>query len=305
MKLGIALGGGGAKGFAHLGVLKALQRHGIEFDVVTGTSIGSLVGAAYSAGYIDDLEAAAKGISLTEIPKLLSPAWSRTGFFSGNSALDMLSEVIQLKLIEDMPKVFASVAVDLSRNEVVIFKEGDVRTAIRSSISIPVLFTPVLSEGRVLVDGGLLEPVPIQLAKQLGADLVVAVDLFGIYPPEETDSNDLSGTEKALWPKGIKNSLSYIGGLSSTLAKKFFKDSELETTHIKNIIDVLESTLAISQFQLTQARMQEHPADVLIRPSVSHVGMLDFHRGQPIIKLGEEAGENAATEIKRLIAQNK
>jgi NTE family protein len=299
MKLGIALGGGGAKGFSHLGVLKALKEEGIEFDIVTGTSVGALVGAAYAAGTQDALEKASTKISLTDIARLLSPAWSLTGFFSGKNALEFLSDLIKVELIEDLSKPYAAVAVDMTQNEMVVFRQGNLKRAIRSSIAIPVLFTPVCEGDKVLVDGGLLEPVPVQLARNLGAEIVVAVDLFGTYPPDPSSISKEKSVNEKLWPKGIKSALSYLGDISSSVTKRF--QSQHTSHNIKNAIDVLEATLAISQYQLTQLRLREHPADVLIKPDVAHVGMLDFHRGEPIVEIGYQAGKDAAEHISKAL----
>jgi len=287
-KLGIALGGGGARGFSHLGVLKALRERRIEFDVVTGTSIGSLVGAVYSAGDLAGLEEAAINISLTDIPKLLSPAWSTKGFFSGKNALEFLSDFIEIELIEEFPGRFAAVSSDMAKNEIFVFDKGSVRDAIRASIALPVVFTPVYMEDKVLVDGGLLEPVPVKLARELGADIVVAVDLFGNVEPKTKD-------EVSKKTKESNSALSYLGELSSSIYQKF--QGETSPHGIKNAIDVLEATLAISQYQLTKARMKEHPADIVIQPQISQMGLLDFHRGKPIVEVGYQTGEKAAEDI--------
>ena len=302
MKLGIALGGGGAKGFAHLGVLKALREEGIECDVVAGTSIGALVGAVYAAGSLSELEAMARDISLKDIPLLMSPAWSKKGIFSGKSALELLNDFITVDKIEDLPKRFAAVSADLKNGTPVIFTEGDVRQAVRASISIPAVFTPVMIDDQVLVDGGLVEPVPVEICKTLGADLVIAVDLFGESLPCDDQSEPSSEKQKSVLPAGISTALSYLNSISNKLQLTEWLGGDSNDPHRSiNIIDVVEGTLAVSQRLLTAYRLCEHPPDIVIQPSVTNVGLLDFHRGAPAIEIGEKAAKEALPEIRKLL----
>ncbi len=178
MRLGIALGGGGAKGYAHIGVLKAFNELGIEFDVISGTSVGALVGAVYASGSLDKLEEIATKFSVIDIPLLLSPTISKQGFFSGKKIEQILNEIIPESKIQDLPKPFSAVCVDLNKPEIVTLNKGNLINAVRASISIPAIFTPIKSGKQLLVDGGVLEPVPVEAARNMGADIVVAVDLL-------------------------------------------------------------------------------------------------------------------------------
>jgi len=178
MKLGIALGGGGAKGYAHIGVLKTFNRLGIEFDVISGTSIGALVGAVYASGNLDRLEEITTKFSVIDIPLLLSPTISKQGFFSGKKIGEILKEIIPESNIEELPKSYSAVCVDLNKPQIVTLTKGNLVTAVRASISIPGIFTPIKSGDQLLVDGGVLEPVPVEAARNMGADIVIAVDLL-------------------------------------------------------------------------------------------------------------------------------
>ena len=178
MKLGLALGGGGAKGFAHLGVLETLSEAGIEFDVVAGTSIGALIGAVYVSGNLDNLRDFATKIAMTDLPFMLGPTWPKGGLFSGNYVEELVEKFIDVKNIEELTKPFAAVSVDLNKAEVITFTSGDLKKAIRASTSIPGVFKPVIHEDKVLVDGGVLESVPLDAVRALGADFIVAVDLL-------------------------------------------------------------------------------------------------------------------------------
>lgn len=181
MKTGIALGGGGAKGFAHIGVLGAFSAAGIEFDMVSGTSIGALVGAVYAAGKLPHLEDISLRYRFKDIPFLLGPTWPARGLFSGNYVERLLNKIVNIEKIEDLGKPFAAVAVDVNRAETVTFTSGSLCTAVHASMAIPGLFTPVLLGDKLLVDGGVLEPVPVKVLKELGADIVVAVDLLSNF----------------------------------------------------------------------------------------------------------------------------
>lgn len=296
-KIGIALGGGGARGFAHIGVLQALEAAGIDCDVVSGTSIGALVGAIYASGNIDKLVVASTRIKLTDIPLLLSPAWSTAGMFSGKNALEMLNEFVSVELIEQLPKPFAAVSADLNNAEIVIASHGDLRTAIRASIAIPGVFTPVCQGPRLLVDGGTLDPVPVEAARRLGADVVIAVDLFGAYPLQDP----LLYTAPSLLERfpAVTTALGYLRSLSSKIGRSGAAPAlEPDEGAIPNIIEMVERTLAVSQQHLTRLRLREHPADVVIAPAVSEVGLLDFHRGSPIIEIGRRAAEQALPRVR-------
>ena len=178
MKIGIALGGGAAKGFAHLGVLKVLREAGIEFDVVAGTSIGALVGAVYASGRLEKIESYASSLSRAKLAINLGPTWPARGLFSGNYIDKLVSDFIPVSTIEDLGKPFAAVCVDLKKAEIITFKEGDLHTALRASMSVPGLFKPLIYRDKILVDGGVLESVPVEAVRGLGADFVIAVDLL-------------------------------------------------------------------------------------------------------------------------------
>jgi NTE family protein len=165
MKLGIALGGGGAKGFAHIGVLKALVQAGIEFDMVAGTSIGALVGAVYVAGKLPELERISRRYGVKDLPFLLGPTWPRKGLFSGNYIERLLNDIVRVENIIGKP--FAAIAVDLNKAEVVSFTRG-ICTGLCQHVYSG-LFTPVIDGDRILVDGGVLEPVPVNALRRLGA----------------------------------------------------------------------------------------------------------------------------------------
>jgi NTE family protein len=263
MKLGLALGGGGAKGFAHLGVLEALTEAGIEFDVVAGTSIGALIGAVYVSNNLEKLERFAKNIGITDIPFLLGPTWPKGGLFSGKYVEKLIDEFVNLQNIEDLKKPFAAVCVDLNKAEIFTFTKGNLKRAIRASTSIPGLFKPVIFEDKLLVDGGVLESVPDQAVRDLGADFIVAVDLL------------------------------------SDLTSYGFKDGKNPS-----IVEVVQRSSIIAQRRITELKFKETPPDIVIRPQLSHVKVMDFHNGKSVIEIGREAARKVIPGLLEMIDKN-
>lgn len=300
MKLGIALGGGGARGFAHVGILQVLDEAGINFQAISGTSIGSLIGAVYANRSLDRLTERSKQIRFFEIPQLLSPAWSFSGAFSGKKALEFLSEFVTVENIEDLELPYAAVCADVYSGEIVTITSGKLLEATRASFSIPLVFTPIPKDRRMLVDGGMLDPVPVEAARKLGADFVIAVDLFGHL---EHRQRAAKGAAKKV-PKNtflsLDSALKYLGSIPSMLSLRDV--SEDTTARTPNYFEMLERTLAISQQQLTKYRLSESPPDVLMQPQVANIGLLDFHRGEEGIKAGRECAEEMLPLIEKLIA---
>ncbi len=256
MKLGLALGGGGAKGFAHLGVLEVLSEAGIEFDVVSGTSIGALIGAVYVSGNMGNLKDFATNLSMTDLPFMLGPTWPKGGLFSGNYIEELVDKFVDVENVEDLQKPFAAVSVDLNKAEVVTFKSGNLKRAIRASTSIPGVFKPVIYEDKILVDGGVLESVPLDAVRTLGADFIVAVDLL----------SEISGNHNF-----------DIGKPS--------------------LIEIVQRSSIVAQRKITEYKFKENPPDVVIRPPLSEVGVMDFHRGGPIVEIGRETAKKALPEL--------
>ncbi|MCC6954857.1 MAG: patatin-like phospholipase family protein [Deltaproteobacteria bacterium] len=297
MKLGIALGGGGARGLAHIGVLNVLHSAGIEFDIVVGTSVGALVGAVYAGGALAELEHEARNVRLTDLPLLLSPSWSLSGLFSGKNAIDLLSSVIPYNDIEELPRRFAAVAVDLHEGRSVVIDKGNITQAIRASIAIPGIFTPVVKDDMLLVDGGLLDPVPVCVARELGADYVLAIDLFGSLkkPSRDECPSEQSAPPPSLRGAGMKH-------LRTLLGKLPFVTPEESNSRL-TAIGVLEQSLSINQRHMTALRLRESPPDDTICPPVDDVGFLDFHRGERVIEIGTRFGEECLDHIRGRIEE--
>lgn len=181
-KLGLVLGSGGARGMAHVGVIKTLLKYNIPIDIIVGSSSGALVGGLYASwGRIDDLEKLAREVTYKNMVEVLvDPTWGG-GLIKGAKTLDFLKKLFDDKKIENLKIPFAAVATDVHTAESVVFSKGDVASAVRASISVPLVYSPVLNEGRLLVDGGVSSPVPVEVAREMGAEVIIAVNLDGVY----------------------------------------------------------------------------------------------------------------------------
>jgi NTE family protein len=295
-KLGIALGGGGAKGFAHLGVLEVLNAEGIDFEIVSGTSIGSLVGACYATNSLESLAKEACRISITDIPRLLSPTFSNKGFFTGKNVLELLNQHMGTHNIEDLDIKFAAAATNLDNGSLAVFTTGDLTEAVRASIAIPLIFTPVSRDNFLFVDGGIVEPIPVEASRDLGADIVIAVDLFGIEELQDGEPEVPMVADKT-----SEGAMGYLLSISSKLSLDNLLDPIRFGGSKWNVLSILESTLATSQARLTELRLLQQPSDITLRPPVSSVGILDFHKGAETIEIGRKYAREHLDAIKKLI----
>ncbi len=175
-KLGLALGSGSARGWAHIGVIRELEKAGYVPDIVAGCSIGAFIGAAYADGDLDQLEHWVKGLAWKEVLGLLDVSFSG-GLFKGEKLVAFFRRHFVDKAFSELPRPFSCVATDLATGREIWLREGSVASAVRASIALPGLFTPVVRDGRLLVDGGLVNPVPVSLCRAMGADIVIAVEL--------------------------------------------------------------------------------------------------------------------------------
>ncbi len=298
MKKAIALGGGGAKGYAHLGVIKALKEINVHFDIVTGTSIGSFIGAVYAGGGIEELEKISSKINMADLPRILTPAFSKHGLLSGNYINQLLQKVISQKKIEDLPIKYAAISVDINKGEIVKFTKGDLAKAIRSSIAIPGLFTPVIDGDRFLVDGGVMEPVPINSARRLGADIVIAVDLISDFKKFSEEA----GTKGILDDLPFKAEIDHLGDYIKKLGEALYlfeKDKKLFND--KTVVDIVQRISVITQARLIENQIQLSSPEIVITPNVSEIGILDFHKSKEGIEAGYEAAKEKLPEIKKLL----
>ena len=304
MKLGIALSGGGAKGFAHIGVLSVLEKAGIEFSAVSGTSMGAFVGAFYAADKLGDLQQGAVGIKLRDIPLLLSPTLSKKGFMTGKKIIRFLKESLGKEKIEELSKKYAAVCADLNNGEVVTFTEGDLISAVRASIAIPGLFIPVVFNNKLLVDGGILEPLPVRAVRELGSDFVVGVDVITgsiDHPGGHRKRND---SDSMNVDSGLSSIYEIIKSFAKTDKNKLINEKDIKYVFDKlSVVSILKRSILLNQKQLISHVLERFPVDFLIRPDLTGVGVSDFHRAEHIIEIGKNEAEKIEMELKDIINQ--
>jgi NTE family protein len=301
-RIGIALGSGSARGWAHIGVLKALVAAGVEPDVVCGTSIGALVGAAYVTGELDRLETWVRSITRLDILRLIDLRAGRGGFIAGARVFDQLRSAENDKRIEDLAKPYAAVATDFETGREVWLREGSLLDAVRASISLPGIFVPARVGDRWLVDGGLTNPVPVSVCRALGADVVLAVNLSGdVLSRNLQTATGTAETEPAALEDALKR---LPAALQPRLraAAAFFSPSGRDRARPPGVFDVITGALNIMQDRVTRSRMAGDPPDVVLTPRLWHVRMLEFDRAAEAIAEGEACVGAARASLERALA---
>ena len=337
MKIGLALGAGAARGWTHIGIIEALEKLGVKIDVVAGCSIGAYVGAAYASGKLEALKEWACSLSDWQVLALMGVGLRRGGIASGQKVFDKLASEFCESTYEDMLKPFAAVATDLYTGREVVFNSGPIGDTIQASCAIPALFAPVAHGDRWLVDGAVVNPVPVNLCRQLGADFVIAVNLNADFRPlrleklrqdhEEnqrktedffTKSQNVlrqwfspdSKEDKALEKNEDKDeALSDTGELKTEegIASDVIEKVEEEFTEVPakvnkrnppGMMSVMSSSLEILQARVTRSRLAGDPPDILIEPQLTDVGIMEFHRAEELCAKGEETIARLAEQIR-------
>jgi len=286
-KIGLALGGGSARGWAHIGVIRELEALGIKPDIVCGSSAGALVGGIYVSGYLDIFEKWLRQVDKRQIFHYLDMSLlPGGGFIEGKRLIEYFREIMGDCNIEDLDCEYVAVATDLTNGREVWLRSGSILDAIRASIAIPGFFTPVHKGDQWLVDGGLSNPVPVSVCRALGADIVIAVDVNDgmisnkakkiIQTGEnikEEDSVELSMLDR--WATGLKAG-------ASTLLTSIFKSEQFKP----GLFDVLSSSMSIVQDRITRNRLSNDPPEVLLHPHLSAIGLLEFNKADEAIAEG-------------------
>lgn len=291
-KIGLALGSGSARGWSHIGVIRVLEEAGISPDIVCGTSIGSLVGAAYADGQLERLETWVRSLTWQGVVGLLDFTVNG-GLISGEKLFNFIRNHFNDKDITDLPKAYGAVATELLSGREIWLREGSMLEAVRASVALPGLFTPVEFDGRLLVDGALVNPVPVSLCRAMGADIVIAVDLNSDLIGRRFESSE---TLPAPTPSRFST---MWGKLPLGLGQ--LKSGPAASTDMPSIFDVLSISLNIMQVRITRSRLAGEPADILIRPRLAKFALMDYHRAATAIEEGERAAQAILPEIKELL----
>jgi NTE family protein len=292
-RIGLALGSGSARGWSHIGVIRVLEGAGISPDIVCGTSIGALVGAAYASGQLERLEPWVKGLTWQSVVGLVDLKMGG-GLIEGGKLVDFFRARFDDQGIAQLPKAFGCIATELGSGREIWLREGSVVDAVRASIALPGLFTPAQRDGKLLIDGGLVNPVPVSLCRAMGADLVIAVDLNWDLIGRR---NRVSGAAKAPAPSAGNSMLNAI------FAKFRPRRDAAQPAMVDmpSMLDVLSTSLNIMQVRITNSRLAGEPADVMIRPRLSDIAAMDYHRATASIVAGERAAELVLPQIMELL----
>ena len=269
-RIGLALGGGAARGWAHIGVIRALEEAGIKADVVAGTSIGALVGGIYAAGRLDWLEEWVGALERREVFSLLDFALGGA-VIRGEKLMGFLAAQLGDCRIEDLELEYGATATVLQTGAEVWLRSGPLLDAVRASIALPALLAPVARGEQLLADGGLVNPVPISVARAMEADVVISVDLASdilgrtLQPPEPRSGNDF---------------MNWLGHLLPGSGESAWSPS---------MLNVVTASIDIMQVRITRSRMAGDPPDIAIAPRLGHMGLMDFHRAAEAIQAGRDA----------------
>jgi len=298
--IGLALGGGAARGFAHIGVLRTLINHGIVPNVVVGTSIGAVVGGAYAAGHLDTLEEWARGLQPRSVLGYLDIRLNGSGLIGGEKLATQLEAAIGPTLIEDLPLKFATVATEVRTGHEIWLTHGRMVEAMRASYALPGIFAPVLVGDRWLVDGALVNPVPVSAARALGAEIVIAANLSSDIFTHSTTiySHGASAVPQPIpvEPAPPRRGLGKFFSPERAVKREFFGGGGRP-----GISSVMVDAFNIMQDRITRARLAGDPPDLLISPRVGQIGWFDFHRADDLIAHGARAAERAIVSIQEAI----
>ncbi len=301
--VGLALGGGAARGFAHIGVLRTLLAQGIVPDVIVGTSIGAVVGGCYAAGHLDEFEEWSRKLTTRGVLGYLDISLGGSGIISGGRLAGRLEQAIGDRQIEDLPGHFAAIATELGTGHEIWLTRGRLVEALRASYALPGIFTPVRLGGRWLVDGALVNPVPVSAARALGARLVIAVnvnsDLLG-HGATIADHGSDETDEEALRQLRARRDARGLRGIFSP--ERLLKREFMGGAGRPNITAVMVDAFNIMQDRVTRSRLAGDPPDVLISPRLGNIGLFDFHKVKEAIAIGTQATEKTLDDITAALA---
>lgn len=292
--IGLALGSGASRGWSHIGVIKALTDAGIEPDVVAGTSVGAMIGASYAAGNLDSLERWVLNSTRSDVLRFFDIKLSRVGFVDSERFDSFLFSYVAAKdvRIADLPKKFLAVCTDLDTGDEIWLGEGPLAGSVRASMAMPGLFPAVRMDGRWLVDGGLVNPVPVSACRKLGADVVIAVNL---------NADIVTARRQRLAPAWPLAAPAVLGRLRPQAGgnTKAAQPQDGNSVRAPGSFYAISTSIRIFQDRITRSRLAVDPADVLVSPNVGDIGLLEFQRAAEAIAKGADCVIKALPEIRR------
>lgn len=294
VKIGLALGSGAAKGWAHIGVINALERAGIQVDIVAGCSVGALVGAAYASERLPMMEKWVRSFSYWDVIRLMDFSWRRGGLLRGERVFNHVRRLVAHENIEQCKMRFGAVTTNLSTGRELWLTDGDLHQAVRASCSMPGLLAPVAYNGYWLVDGAVVNPVPISLTRALGADIVIAVDL-------QHDAHLMQQDLLSVTPQSEEQENEQATSWGGKLRQQLSKMATRRTNQTPGAMEIMTTSIQVLENRVKRNRMAGDPPDVLIQPFCPQISTLDFHRADEAIAAGKEAVEKKMDELLPLV----
>ena len=302
-QIGLALGSGAARGLAHIGVLKVLEDEGIPIDYVAGTSIGAFFGAMHASGLsASQMAEVACNVDWKRLVRLIDPVLPTSGLIDGKKVVRFMEEILPLHAFEDLKIPLAVVTADIETGEAVIIRQGGLVEALRAAIAFPGIFTPVSLKKRFLMDGGICNPVPIDIARQMGAQRVIGVStLVEVEKPTEETSFPRRGQRQS----SERKSLLTAAGVEQLLRELWSRNGR-ETPPLQperrppNIFRICAQSVAIMENEISALRLAKDGGDLLLRPALSDFTLLEFHRAREIIEAGQRCAASRLKELRSL-----
>lgn len=309
-RVGLALGSGAARGLAHIGVLKALEEAEIHFDLIAGTSMGAFIGALYAADVpIQNIEETARKIDWKSLTRLLDPVLPTSGLIDGKKLMAFMAELLPVRTFEELTIPLAVTATDIETGEALVIMQGDLLEALRAGLAFPGIFSPARFGNRFLVDGGLCHPVPTDVVRNLGADRVIGVCAIPEVDKQTPETFLPFTHSNPQEPKPWLERFSAAG--VEQLVRRILKQNDQASSvpeeggrKAPSIFRVCAQSVAIMENEINQLRLDKNSLDLVIRPSLHDITLLEFHRAAEIIAAGEAATKIALPDIQNLLRNN-
>jgi NTE family protein len=291
-KLGIVLGAGVGRGWAHIGVLQGLTELGIKPDIVCGCSMGALVGASYVTGHLETLASLATSLTWRRVLSYMDVSFAGGGLIEGRWIVNFFEDNVEDTAIERARPTYGAVATELHTGRETWLTSGSIIDAVRASIAVPGLFTPIRLGGKWLVDGALVNPLPVSLCRALGADVILGVSMSGdlVSRPQSFSAGESleanQTTNQSEWLRWLSYGLPR--GVTAESGKTNRDETKVERDR-PGYVDVMGESFFIVQDFVSRVRLAADPVDLLIAPDVAHIGVMEFHRGEEAIEAGRKA----------------
>ena len=309
LKIGLALGSGSARGMAHVGIIEELETIGIRPDIICGSSVGSIVGATFILGKLPEFTSWVSGLSRADIFRYMDVRLAAGGGFAhGRRLMEHLSTTLGNPRIEHVRPAFAAIATDLSSGREIWLSEGPIWEAVRASIALPGMLSPVTRDGRWLVDGGVVNPVPVSVCRALGAEIIIAVnlngDLIGRHSQPRKDTPAPANHTATTEGPQHKVEVDFLERMSSNFklrAQPLLEQWLSRDRQVPGIFDVMAASINIMQDRITRSRLAGEPADVMLNPRLSSIGLLDLDRAAEAIEEGRSCVQRNREHLEQII----